>query len=95
MQQNWLTLMTNGPNDSVSYKGWFNGSQWAPTNTTWYNTFGIAVGSPLLLANPGVGVNAFSFGDSYSPGIANYSPNGPSSSYGWTGFGTLGGIFSW
>jgi hypothetical protein len=29
MQQNWLTLMTSG-----GYKGWFNGSQWAPTNTT-------------------------------------------------------------
>jgi len=49
----------------------------------------------VLLANPGVGVNAFSLGDSYSPGIASYTPNGPSASYGWTGFGPMGGVLSW
>ncbi len=99
MQLNWLTLISNGPDtadaDTELYKGWFNGSQWAPTNTTWLNMGGTPAGVPVLLANPGVGVNLFSLGRSYTPTISNYTPTGPSASYGWSGAGSLGGVLSW
>jgi len=97
MQLNWLTLIAHGePGDTegLAYKGWFNGSQWAPTNTTWYDLNGLANGPPTLVGVPGIGVNAFSVGVSYSPGISAYTPNGPQP-YGFTGFGPLGGIISW
>jgi len=43
---------------------------------------------------PGVGVNLYSVGGTYTPTIMNYSPTGPQP-YGWSGAGSLGGIISW
>jgi hypothetical protein len=101
MQANWLTLISNNAGnpgnetEGLAYKGWFNGSQWAPTDNSWYNLGGITAGPPVLVAAPGVGVNLFSVGGSFTPSISNYTPNGPSTTYGWSGFGSLGGTASW
>jgi hypothetical protein len=99
MQTNWLTLVANSgtsadETEGLAYKAWFNGSQWAPTNTTWYDFNGIVNGAATLQAAPGVGVNLYTVGGSYTPTIMNYSPTGPQP-YGWSGAGSLGGIISW
>ncbi len=100
MQTNWLTLIANngsssGETEGNAYKGWFNGSQWAPTNNTWYNMGGITAGPPVLLPAPGVGVNLFTVGGTFTPTITSYTPTGPPAGYGWSGAGSLGGIVSW
>jgi hypothetical protein len=101
MQPNWLTLISGnngnpgGDTEGSAYKAWFNGSQWAPTNTTWLNLGGIHAGAPVLLAAPGAGINMFSAGGTFTLTISNYSPTGPASSYGWSGAGSLGGNVSW
>jgi hypothetical protein len=99
MQTDWLTLISNAPNNAktkkLAYKGWFNGSQWYPTNTTWFPLGGTVAGVPTLLPSPGAGVDLFTCGVSFGPGISTYTPTGPSATAGWTGIASLGGTLSW
>jgi Trypsin len=98
MQYNWLTLVSNAPSTDDAFKlaskGWFNGSQWDPSNTTWFSFTGsIANGAPTLLGDnegPVTGVRFFAMDGGYHPGLNVRTP-----SSNWGGFGSLGGTGSW
>ena len=93
---NRITLISNGSeHDYWAYKGWFDGSQWAPTDDTWYNLGGIPNGAPTLFAIPGTAVNLIAVDRIFTPHISNYKPDGPPNTYGWSPMASMGGTISW
>jgi hypothetical protein len=99
LKTNWLTLLSNGPISegfATYYKGWFNGSDWVPSSSTWLNLGVSSAGAPTLLANPGSNVvDWFSAYANFTPFIGAYRPDGPPQTHGWSGPGSLGGTVSW